>query len=266
MLIPDQKDMVPRYFQIFQDIYNKIEEGVYNNGDKLPSETDMCEYYNVSRGTIREALKSLIQHGLIVSERGRGTFVTIDKIKQDANQLMGFTEVMQKNNKVASGKILEINVKDPNPVVKKIMKLKDDEKVVRIIRLRYGDDKPMIIERSYFSHTIFEQLLQYDLEQESIYELLYKHTSFRLGNAEQDIEAVIAGPKESELFKIDIGAPLLMMTRLIHLKDGTPFEYTKDLYRADKLKFTIQTKPYEEKHNNFAIQLNYTKIYTDNVG
>ena len=260
MLMPDQKNMAPRYFQIFQDIYNKIEEGIYDNSDKLPSETELCEYYNVSRGTIREALKSLIQHGLIVSERGRGTFITTNKIKQDVNQLMGFTEVMQKNNKAASGKILEINVKNPNPVVKKIMKLKNDEKVVRIIRLRYGDDKPMIIERSYFSHAIFEPLLQYDLEQESIYELLYNHTFHRLGNAIQDIEAVIAGPKESELFQIDIAAPLLMMTRLIHLKDGTPFEYTKDLYRADKLKFTIKTKPYEENHKNFAISLNYNKI------
>ncbi len=260
MLIPDQKNMVPRYFQIFQDIYNKIEEGIYNNGDKLPSETELCEYYNVSRGTIREALKSLIQHGLLVSERGRGTFITINKIEQDVNQLMGFTEVMQKHNKTASGKILEINVKRPNSVVKKIMKLNDDEDVVRIIRLRYGDDKPLIIERSYFAHSIFEPLLQYDLEQESIYELLYKHTSFKLGNAVQDIEAVIAGPKESDLFQIDIGAPLLMMTRLIHLKDGTCFEYTKDLYRADKLKFTIQTEPYEESHRNFAIQLNYNKV------
>lgn len=258
MLMPDQKDMTPRYFQIFQDIYNKIEEGVYKNGDKLPSESDLCEYYNVSRGTIREALKSLMQLGLIVSERGRGTFITMNKIKQDVNQLMGFTEVMQKHNKTASGKILEINIKNPNSVIKRIMKLKNSEKIVRIIRLRYGDDKPMIIERSYFSYAIFEPLLQYDLEQESIYELLYKHTSHRLGNAVQDIEAVIAGPKESDLFKIDIGSPLLMMTRLIHLKDGTPFEYTKDLYRADKLKFTVQTKPYDESHRDFAIQLNYT--------
>lgn len=260
MLMPDQKNMVPRYFQIFQDIYNKIEEGVYKNGDKLPSESDLCVYYNVSRGTIREALKSLMQYGLIVSERGRGTFIAMNKIAQDVNQLMGFTEVMQKHNKTASGKILEINIKKPNSVVKKIMKLKEDEKIVRIIRLRYGDKMPMIIERSYFLHTIFEPLLQYDLEQESIYELLYKHTSHKLGNAVQDIEAVIAGPKESALFKIALGAPLLMMTRRIHLKDGSPFEYTKDLYRADKLKFTIQTEPYEDSHGDFAIQLNYNKV------
>lgn len=260
MLMPNQKNMIPRYFQIFQDIYNKIEEGVYNNGDKLPSETELCDYYKVSRGTVREALKSLIQHGLIVSERGRGTFITTNKIEQNVNQLMGFTEVMQKHNKTASGRIVEISIKKPNSAVKKIMKLKDNEMVVRIIRLRYGDDKPMIIERSYYSHSIFKPILEFDLEQESIYELLYKHTSHRLGNAVQDIEAILTAPNESELLQIDIGAPLLMMTRLILLKDGTPFEYTKDFYRADKLKFTIQTKPYEESKNNFALQLDYNKV------
>jgi GntR family transcriptional regulator len=107
---------------------------------------------------------------------------------------------------------------------------------------------------------IFKPIYDFDLEQESIYDLLYKHTPYRLGNAVQDIEAVLASPKESELLSVDIGAPLLMMTRLILLKDGTPFEYTKDFYRADKLKFTIQTKSYEENENIFAIQLNYNKV------
>lgn len=260
MLTYNQKNMIPRYFQIFQDIYNKIEEGIYNNGDKLPSETELCGYYKVSRGTIREALKYLMQHGLVVSERGRGTFITTNKIEQDVNHLMGFTEVMQKHNKTASGRIVEINIKKPNPAVKKIMKLKDDEMVVRIIRIRYGDDKPMIIERSYYSHSLFKPILEFDLEQESIYDLLYKHTDKKLGNAVQEIEATIAAPNESELLQIDIGVPLLMMTRLILLKDGTPFEYTKDLYRADKLKFTIQTQPYEGNSNVFALQLNYNKV------
>ncbi len=260
MLLPHAKNMIPRYFQIFQDIYNKIEEGIYSNGDKLPSETELCDYYKVSRGTIREALKSLMQQGLIVSERGRGTFITTNKIAQDVNQLMGFTEVMKKNGKSASGRIVEINIKKPNSVVKKHMKLKDDAMVVRIIRLRYGNDMPMIIEKSYYSHEIFKPLLDYDLEKESIYDLLYQHTTYRLGNAIQDIEAAIATPNESELLNINIGAPLLLMTRLILLKDGTPFEYTKDSYRADKLKFTIQTKAYEESSNLFALQLNYNKI------
>ena len=260
MLMPDQRNMIPRYFQIFQDIYNKIEEGVYDNGDKLPSETELCDYYKVSRGTVREAIKSLMLQGLVVSERGRGTFITTNKIEQDVNQLMGFTEVMKKNGKTASGRIIEISIKKPNSVVKKVMKLKDDEMVVRIIRLRYGNEKPMIIERSYFAYEIFKPIYDFDLEQESIYDLLYKHTSYRLGNAVQDIEAVLASPKESELLMVDIGAPLLMMTRLILLKDGTPFEYTKDFYRADKLKFTIQTKSYEENSNVFALQLNYNKM------
>ena len=245
----------PRYYQIFQDIYNKIDEGEYKNGDKLPSETELCKIYNVSRGTLREALKLLFQYGLLVREQGRGTFVTIHKIGQDVNKLMGFTSLMKSNNKKASGKIFEIHIKKPNPVVKQLMNLDDSEKIVRIIRLRYGDDKPLIIERSYFTEKLFKPLLSYDLEQESIYDLLYKHTHQKLGKAKQSIEATLATPTESELFNINVGSPLLLMTRLILLRDGTPFEYSKDLYRADKLKFTIETKPYEESANNISLDL-----------
>ncbi len=249
------ENRTPRYYQIFQDIYNKIDEGEFKNGDKLPGESELCKTYNVSRGTLREALKLLFQYGLLVREQGRGTFVTINKIGQDVNQLMGFTSLMQSNNKKASGKILEIHTKRPNPVVKQTMHLDDTDKVVRIIRLRYGDDKPMIIERSYFTERLFKPLLEYNLEKESIYDLLYKHTNQRLGKAKQTIEAALATPTEAELFNINVGSPLLLMTRLILLLDGTPFEYTKDLYRADKLKFTIETKPYEESTNNILLEL-----------
>ncbi|MBL1213023.1 MAG: GntR family transcriptional regulator [Ignavibacteriae bacterium] len=249
------ENRAPRYYQIFQDIYNKIDEGDFKNGDQLPSEAELCKAYNVSRGTLREGLKLLFQYGLLVREQGRGTFVTVHKIGQDVNQLMGFTSLMQSHNKKASGKILETHTKLPNPIVKQLMQLDDNEEVVRIIRLRYGDDKPLIIERSYFTERLFKPLQEYDLEKESIYELLYKHTNQRLGKAKQSIEAAVATPTEAELFNINVGAPLLLMTRLIMLRDGTPFEYSKDIYRADKLKFTIETKPYEESSNNILLEL-----------
>ncbi len=249
------KQLIPIYYRIFDELYNEIRDGVYQEGDRFPSESELCAKYKVSRGTVREALKMLFRQGFLLRERGRGTFVTETKIEQDAHKLMGFTELMRMNEKVAKAKILEITIKYPGNRIQKLLELEENNQIVKIQRLRYGDDEPLIIERSYFVYKIFKPFLSYDLENESIYELMYRESDFRLGIAQQSIEAVIAGPEESKLFVIDPGSPLLLIKRLIRLEDNTLFQYSEDMYRSDKLKFTINTLPYDESHKNFRASL-----------
>ena len=253
MLPIDVSHLIPRYYQIYDNLYNQIQEGKYANGEKLPSEEKLCDLYQVSRGTIREAIKLLLQQGLLNRERGKGTFVSLNKIGQDLQQLMGFTELMNRNGMTASAKILEVTVKDPNPKIKEILMIPKGEQVVKVQRLRFGDKEPLIIEKSYFVRSIFQPLLKHDLENQSIYDILYKETALRLGEATQDIEATVAGPVESKAFGIEFGSPLLLMKRIIMLKDGSPFEYSEDYYRSDKLKFTVKTLPYEENQNNLSL-------------
>ena len=75
-------------------------------------------------------------------------------------------------------------------------------------------------------HHIFRSLLDYDLETESIFSLLHRETNYRLGNAQQSIDAVIAGPAESKLLNVEPGSPLLLMKRLIALKNDVLFQYS----------------------------------------
>jgi len=248
------KQMVPVYYQIFEDIYRDISDGHYQEGDQLPSESQLIEKYKVSRGTIREAIKMLLHQGFVIRQRGKGTFVTYKKIEQDAQKLMGFTELMRKNNKTATAKILEVTTKNPSKRIQNLLKLNETNLVTKIQRLRFGDDEPLIIERSYFVHRI----LDFDLENESIFSLLYHKTNYRLGNAQQSIEAVIAGPAERELLNVETGSPLLLMKRLICLSDGSFFQYSEDMYRSDRLKFTSKTLMYDETDMGFKLALGLT--------
>lgn len=246
------KSIIPKYYQIYEQFQKDINEGLYGEGDKFPSEIELCEKFKVSRGTIREALKLLYQQGMLLREQGKGTFVTHSKIQQDAQQLMGFTELMKRHEKTARAKLLEVTVKPPNIRVKQLLELKDDENIVKIQRLRYGDDEPLIIERSYFVYDIFKPLLQYNLENESIYELMYRETAMRLGGAQQSIEAVLAGPTSSKLLEIDANSPVLLIKRLIRMKNDRLFQYSEDMYRSDRLSFSIHTLPYDERSNEFS--------------
>lgn len=257
---PSSLDMVPRYYRIYEELYNEIKNGVYQEGDRFPSDTNLVQKYHVSRGTIREAIKMLFQQGLLVREQGRGTFVTYRKIKQDAHQLMGFTELMQHHGKKASGRILDISTIQPDERIRAILQLQHGDKVVKIKRLRLGDKEPLIIEHSFYVHDLFEPLLAFDLETESIYELLYRETNIRLGTATHQIEATTADSQAAAHLNIKPEAPLLLMKRLIQTREQRYFQYSEDLYRADQLSFTISTIAYDENHNEMGNPLTLNTI------
>ena len=249
------KSPIPKYYQIYEELLEQIRGGKYKEQDRFPSDTELVKSYDVSRGTIREAIKLLFQQGYLVREQGKGTFVTYRKIEQNPDKLIGFSELMQKNNIEPSAKVVEKKVENASPYIAELMNVKEDEKIVRVLRVRYGDGQPLIIERSYFNYDLFAPVLEKDLESNSIFKLLYKHTETRLGKATQRIEAITASKTEQEHLGVEIGTPLLQITRLIQTTGGTYFQYSEDVYRSDRISFTTQTDSYEDDHDAFGLPL-----------
>lgn len=246
---------VPKYYQIYEKLLEKIRSGKFEEFDRFYSDTELVEKYGVSRGTIRESVKLLIQQGYLVREQGRGTFVTKPKIEQDSEKLMGFTELMKKNNIKPDARITKKELIEPPLKLVKLLQIDEDDKLVHIIRVRYGDDQPLIIERSYFNYKLFAPILDFDLESNSIYELLYNKTETRLGEARQQISARNAEKEEVELLGVDLNEPLLLMKRLIKTKQGKIFQYSEDVYRSDRINFVTTTKPYDQYHDHQGVPL-----------
>ncbi|MGM0545392.1 MAG: GntR family transcriptional regulator [Bacteroidota bacterium] len=246
---------LPKYYQIYEKLLGQIKNGKFEEFDRFYSDTELVEKYNVSRGTIRESVKLLIQQGYLVREQGKGTFVRKPKIEQDSDKLMGFTELMKKNNIEPAAQIVKKEIVDIPLKLTKMIGLEEDAQLVNIVRVRFGDEQPLIIERSYFDKELFAPIFDLDLEANSIYELLYNHTSTRLGEAKQQISAVSAGQEEMELLGVELNAPLLLMKRLIKTKDGNFFQYSEDMYRSDRINFATTTKPYDRHHDNQGVPL-----------
>lgn len=246
---------IPKYYQIYEKLLEQIRSGKFEEFDRFYSDTELVEKFDVSRGTIREAVKLLIQQGYLVREQGRGTFVTEPKIEQESNRLMGFTELMKKNGIKPAAKVIKKEIIVPPSSLANYMGIGEEDKVVQIVRVRYGDDEPLIIERSYFDHNLFEPIYDMDLEANSIYKLLYKYTNVRLGEAKQKISAVSANESEAKLLNANVGDPLLLMKRLIKTKRDNFFQYSKDLYRSDRINFATTTKPYDQYHDNQGVPL-----------
>lgn len=249
------KQPIPKYFQIYEKLLGQIKSDKFQEFDRFYSDSELVERFEVSRGTIREAVKLLIQQGYLEREQGKGTFVTKPKIEQDSDKLMGFTELMKENNMKPSAKVIEKEIVEPPLNLLNLMQLDENDELVRIVRVRFGDNQPLIIERSYFVYKYFEPIYDMDLQSNSIFELLYKHTDTRLGEARQQITAISAGESEAELLNVETQAPLLLMKRLIKTKGGDYFQYSEDVYRSDRINFATTTKPYEKNHDNHGLPL-----------
>lgn len=254
---------VPKYYKIYEKLLKQIRQGKYSENNLFPSDTELVKKFRVSRGTVREAIKLLFQQGYLVREQGKGTFVTYKKIQQDPDRLIGFTQLMRQHNIKPTARIIEKEILPAPAHTGHIMNLENGEKVVRIVRLRFGDNQPLIIERSFFSYKLFEPIINMNLETNSIYELLYEHTDTRLGDANQRIEAISAGQQEQELLEVELSTPLLLIKRLIHTDFGAVFQYSEDVYRSDRINFYTKTVPYsiDRDHHTLPLELEDHNIF-----
>src|SRR3984893_15337142 len=110
-------DHLPLYAQVENVIIDRISDGSLTPGTRLPSEDDLVQEHAVSRTTIRAAIQSLVQRGLVEIRRGKGTFVTQPKITQELTELTGFVEDMQALGRQAKAKVLAQQVLAANQVV-----------------------------------------------------------------------------------------------------------------------------------------------------
>ncbi len=232
----NKQSPLPIYYQIIEDLKNRIEQQEFNPGDMIPSERELSEGYNVSRMTVRQAITNMVNDGHLYRERGKGTFVSERKIEQPLQGMTGFTEDMKQRGMTASSKLLVFKtIPIPQDIATKLQ-LDMDQQVYEIKRIRYADHKPMAVETTYI-HTALIPDLSEDLVQGSLYDYIENTLKLEIEKASQMIEATIADQHLSNLLEIPPSSAILHMERQSFLKDGRAFEVVKSAYRADRYKF-----------------------------
>jgi DNA-binding GntR family transcriptional regulator len=155
----DLNSRLPLYAQVENVIISRISNGSLPPGTRLPSEESLVQEYAVSRTTIRAAIQSLVQRGLVEIRRGKGTFVTHPKITQELTELTGFVEDMQALGRHATAKVLDQQVVAATQVVARQLALPQGAPVVRIQRVRLGDGIPLSFDQTYLPKELGEKVI-----------------------------------------------------------------------------------------------------------
>jgi len=194
--------------------------------------------------TVRQALLALAREGVTYSRAGKGTFASEPKIDQQLRTLTGFTQDVRSRGGKPSNRVLEAKVVTATPEVAAALRITPEAEIIMLSRLRLADGVPLAIETAHLPLIRFPDLLTHNFAIESLYEVLENQYGVKLTQAEQTIEAAIAGPRESELLKLPRRAPVLNIRRLTLTEAGEQVEYVCSVYRGDRYKFrsTLNTR------------------------
>ncbi len=232
----DKQSRVPMYIQIEDELKRRMEKGEFPVGAAIPSERELTELFNVSRMTVRQSITNLVNDGLLYREKGRGTFVASPKVEQPLIGMTSFTEDMQTRGMVPGNKLIRFETITPGPDIAKELQLEDGEKVFYVERIRYADDKPMALEKTYLPVKLFPQLSQ-ETFTGSLYSLIEQEQQLKISHASQRMEAALVKPEEAELLQIQVPSAILLIERASYLTNSQPFEVVRSIYRADRYKF-----------------------------
>jgi GntR family transcriptional regulator len=231
---------IPFYFQIKEDILKKIEDGIFNVGDQLPSEHELVQEYGVSRPTIRQAIVQLVQEGVLIRGRGKGTFVSQPLITSNAQLFTTFAEAMHDKGVQQRAKLIEVKRIQASEKIAEDLEISLGDDVHEIVRLRMGNNEPLVIRTMQISAKLYPDFLEEDLETEPLYSIFQRKYGFILGNAVQSFQAVTATKLESSLLRIEVGAPLMLWQGVTYTAQKVPIERVKALYRGDRFRFMIK--------------------------
>lgn len=222
-----------RYEEIVRYLRAEIAGGV--PGTRLPSESELCQRFGVSRMTARAALQILDHEGLIVRRRGRGTFVASRPVPRLLGSPLSFTESMRRRGLTASSRVLAAGEVEPTGGDREALGLVEGERPLLLERLRIASGVPMAIERAIL-HPSLREVLDEDLADGSL------HTALeRMGRiptrAQAWVSARVADARECKLLDLDDAAVILAERRVISDQADRPLEHTETGYAAQRYTF-----------------------------
>ena len=225
---------LPLYQQLYELLEARIRSGEWKPGDMIPPETELISRYEVSRITVRKVLDMLVSEGLLVRQRGRGSFVAQAKLEHGTTRIVSFTDDMRQRGLTPGTRIIFMGlVPAPRPIAE-ALSVAEGEELARIDRLRLADGVPMCVEESFLIHRYLPGILQHDLAGNSLREIKQASYGIRWSRARQTIQAVPAAAETARLLSIKTGAPLLYFERVTYSQDAVAVEYLKIYYRADR--------------------------------
>lgn len=234
-----QNSITPLYKQLKDRILSDIAAGKFAEGARIPTESELSRQYRISRITVRNAVKALVDEGWLIKKQGKGTFVCRPKIERKMVHLLSFTAASDAHHLPSHSTVTCRAVLHDYRRAREWLKLSDDDQILYIQRLRSAGDAPLMLENNYYSLNRFGFLQEEDLSG-SLYQLLRDKYGINPACAgETTVEMVRAHDENATLLQLSPGEPLFLLKTLILDDAQRPVHYGEQYIDAARYIFSF---------------------------
>ena len=236
---------MPLYQKLYKELKDNIENNTWREGEKIPSEKELCEKFKVSRITVRRSISMLESEGLIKTVRGSGSFAQKAKYDQTLAKMVSFHQTLTDKGVKGSTKVEDVESIFAGFLIGGLLNLSTGESVLKLTLIGEGDGKPIVQYESYFPLSLGTKVLEKAREFEkrnqafSTIDLYKEIGGWRPNRIKQTLEATVATENLSRSLKIKVGTPILMVTSVIYYNEF-PLEYRIASYLGTEYKFSTE--------------------------
>jgi len=233
----DHNSYEPIYAQLVRILQEQIAAGKLRPGDRLPSESQLCEHHGVSRMTVRRAINILIEEGLVIAKQGQGTFIKPMQFWA-ATFSLGQLQNLLSDERVIRIKILEASINLARGRITHKMAIKRGQRILFIRRLILSQDKPIMYHREYFIYDPSRPIVESELEVTSLRGLFEGTGNSFIKRSLLSIEATVLKDEEAQLLQAPVATAAFNIEHLFYDFEDQPVSWGWFICPGTNLRFT----------------------------
>jgi GntR family transcriptional regulator len=230
----DRSSPLPLWAQLAGELRQRLARGEFDAA--FPTEAELRKEYDVSRHTVREAIRRLGADGLLERHRGRGTRVTRSTLEQPLQSLYSLARTIEDQGFAEHSDVLRLEVAT-DPEAAQRLDLPPADRLIVIERLRYAGDEPLALDRSWLPARVARPLLRIDLRHGSLYDALAVHCNAPVTGGTERIRPVVPNRSERALLQLPQREAALLIDRVAMVGEQ-PVEWRRSLMRGDRYVLT----------------------------
>jgi GntR family transcriptional regulator len=238
----------PRHITLTAATANTLSEaiqlGKFEAGSQLPTEMELMQLLQVSRTTLREALRMLEEQGLIIRRRGLGTYVSNRLLVNDISNNFGITQMITQAGLDAGTLESNNRIEKASPTAAKALELGENDAVLVMERVRTADGIPVVWSFDMVpAEIVGNKVIEADKEkEESLYTYLQKYHNIWVSQGVAEIQPIVAEKAHADKLKVRKHTPLLSIVQTDYDIKNRPVIYAVEYHLADRIKFILTRK------------------------